>query len=275
MTQKFKPLKFQTPVYEEGKPVFPDAPQRVTPYMLHNMKNWKWEVTIKELTLQYVMGGHIAYRMGKQTVEASRGTCFLFKPGQKLAGRAMDDKPVTMFAAHFDELPDLGTFEGLIHAPIREVTLFEETAGYAVKCRQRDVKHSAKQTETALHQLFHLLADNLSIGDVSAIQLQVEELIEHIKREPGLDWRVEVMCEQTGISRSQLTRWFNRLTGSSPNRYVIEHRIAQAIQLLGMTTSSVGEIADALGYTDVQFFIRQFRKETGMSPGSLRKNEGK
>lgn len=273
MNRTFRPLKFQTPVFEEGRPVFPDAPRRVTPYLLHNMRNWKWAVEIKELTLQYVMGGYIAYQCGGQRVEATRGTCFLFLPGQRLAGRALDEKPVTMFAAHFAELPDLGNFKGLIHAPIREVTLFEETAEYAVKCRQRD-DASRKHTETALLQLFHLLEDNLSIGAVSAIQLKLEELLEQIKREPGGDWRVEVMCEKTGISRSQLTRWFNRLTGTSPNRYVIEHRIAQAIQLLGMTTSSVGEIADALGYSDVQFFIRQFHKETGMSPGSLRKIEG-
>lgn len=274
MTQKFKPLKFQTPVYEEGKPVFPDAPQRVTPYMLHNMKSWKWEVEIKVLTLQYVVGGHIAYKMGQQMVEATRGTCFLFEPGQKLAGRALDEKPVTMFAAHFSELPNLGDGNSLVYSQIREVTLFEETANYAVKCRQRG-DGANKQTETALLQLFHLLEDNLSIGDVSAIQLGVEELIEQIKREPGLDWRVDVMCDQTGISRSQLTRWFNRLTGSSPNRYVIERRIAEAIQLLGMTASPVAEIAHSLGYADVQFFSRQFRKETGMSPGSLRKVEGR
>ncbi|MDZ8120058.1 helix-turn-helix transcriptional regulator [Pontiella agarivorans] len=273
MNRIFRPLKFQTPVFEEGKPVFPDAPQRVTPYMLHNMRNWKWEVEIKELTLQYVMSGHIAYQMEGQTVRATRGTCFLFRPGQRLSGRAMDERPVTMFAAHFADLPDVENIRGLIHAPIREVSLFEATAEYAVKCRQREESSSGIHTETALRQLFHLLQDNLDLGHISAVQQQVEALLEQIKREPGLDWRVDVMCGKIGISRSQLTRWFNRLTGTSPNRYVIEHRIAQAIQLLGMTTSSIADIAAALGYTDVPFFIRQFRKETGMSPGSLRKAE--
>ncbi|QBG46467.1 AraC family transcriptional regulator [Verrucomicrobia bacterium S94] len=271
MDGAFKPLKFQTPVYEEGQPVFPEAPIRVTPYMLHNIRNWKWEVEIKVLTLQYVMSGYILYRLGEQTVEATRGMCFLFRPGQKLVGRAIDGKPVTMFAAHFEDLPDVGEDAGVIHAPIREVTLFEETAEYAVKCRQYDGVRSDIQTETALRQLFHLLQDNLAVGGLSAVQLLVEELLEKIKRNLDGDWRVEVMCEITGLSRSQLTRWFNRLTGTSPNRYVIECRIARAIQLLGMTTSSVSEIADTLGYTDVPFFIRQFRKETGVSPGSLRK----
>lgn len=271
MGNRFQPLKFQKPEYEEGRPVFPDAPLQVTPYILHNMRNWKWEVEIKELTLQYVMSGHVRYTQNGRNIDVTKGTCFLFQPGQRLVGHSLDGKPVTMFAAHFSGLPDLGTHEGLIHAPIREVTLFEETAEYAVKCRQRNDERSDAQTETALLQLFHLLQDNLEVGHVSAIQLNVVELIEQIKREPGRDWRVEVMCKEVGISRSQLTRWFNRLTGISPNRYVIEHRIAQAIQLLGMTTSSVTEISNALGYTDVQFFIRQFKKETGMSPGSLRK----
>lgn len=275
MSEKFIPLKFQTPVFEEGQPVFPDAPSRVTPYILHNVPNWRWEVQIQELTLQYLMSGHITYRLKGKTYEATKGTCFLLLPGQKLEGHTVDAKPVTMFAAHFKRLPETKLAQGLIHAPIREVALFEEVAEYAVKCRQRDGESQALRVETALLQLYHLLVDNLALGPVSAIQLRVEELIERVKRDPGQDWRVEVMCEETGLSRSQLTRWFNRLTGSSPNRYVIEHRISQAIQLLGMTTSSVSEIADSLGYTDVQFFIRQFRKETGMSPGSLRKIEEK
>ncbi|MDF7823882.1 AraC family transcriptional regulator [Pontiellaceae bacterium B12227] len=271
MKNSFQPLKFQTPVYEKDQPVFPDAPMRTTPYMLHNMQNWKWEVEVQELTLQYLMSGQIVYEINGQIYEATKGTCFLFTPGQKLAGHSIDAKPVTMFAAHFKKLPNLGNPDGLIHAPIREITLFEETAAYAVKSRQRNDERSDRQTETALLQLFHLMEDNLARGPVSSIQMKVEELIEQIKREPGRDWRVEVMSEKAGISRSQLTRWFNRLTGNSPNRYVIERRIAQAIQLLAMTNSPLAELANALGYRDVPFFIRQFRKETGMSPGALRK----
>ncbi|VGO11909.1 RCS-specific HTH-type transcriptional activator RclR [Pontiella desulfatans] len=271
MKKPFQPLKFQTPFYEEDRPVFPDSPSRITPYILHNMKNWTWEVEVQVLTLQYVMGGRIRYALNGQTHEATKGTCFLFLPGQRLSGHALDDKPVTMFAAHFAELPATEASGELIHTPIREVSLFEEVAAYAVKRRQKDDERSTRHTETALLQLYHLLEQNLACGPVGAVQQKVEELIENIKHDPGRDWRVEVMCDSTGLSRSQLTRWFNRITGNAPNRYVIEHRIAQAVQMLGTSNCPITEIADSLGYRDVPFFIRQFRKETGMSPGSLRK----
>ncbi len=271
MHNSFQPLKFQMPVFEKDRPVFPDSPMRTTPYILRNIRNWKWEVEIQVLTLQYLMGGHIVYEIDGKTIETAKGACFLFMPGQKLAGRSVDGKPVTMFAAHFAKVPQLPSIRKLIYAPIREVTLFEETAEYAVKCRQENRANSDAYTETALRQLFHLFELNLSIGTVSAVQLKVEELVEQIKREPSRDWRIEVMCEQTALSRSQLTRWFNRITGCPPNRYVIEHRIARAIQMLGMTDLPISEIAESLGYRDVPFFIRQFRQETGMPPGSLRK----
>lgn len=271
MPDRFQPLEFQTPLFEKNRPVFPDTPLRPTPYILHNLKNWKWQVVVRDLTLQYLVSGHIAYEIDGSIYEAARGTCFLFRPGLRLSGRTLDGKPVTMFAAHFVRIPESETTNGQIRTPIREISLFEETARYAVKCRQRTDARARKNTETALLQLFHLFEDNLARGPVSAVQLRIEELIETIKREPGRDWRVEVMCDQTQLSRSQLTRWFNRMVGTSPNRFVIEHRIAHAVCLLGMSNSSVAEIADMLGYSDVQFFVRQFKKETGIPPGSMRK----
>ena len=63
MTTRFQPLKFQTPIFETDQPVFPDAPLRFTPYILHNIRNRKWVMEIQVLTLQYLIHGHIIYKI--------------------------------------------------------------------------------------------------------------------------------------------------------------------------------------------------------------------
>ena len=78
------------------------------------------------------------------------------------------------------------------------------------------------------------------------------------------------MCERVRLSRSQLTRWFNSLTGMSPTRYVIHQRVARAVELISMTHHSIEKIACELGYRDVHFFSRQFTRVMGRPPGQFR-----
>ena len=79
------------------------------------------------------------------------------------------------------------------------------------------------------------------------------------------------MCEETRIGRTRLTRLFHELTGVTPNRFVIQVRVAKATQLLRMTDMPVAEIANELGYSDVYFFHRQFSKFAGSSPSRYRR----
>jgi len=60
--------------------------------------------------------------------------------------------------------------------------------------------------------------------------------------------------------------WFARAVGTTPLQYQLQLRVSEAVQLLTMTGKTPGEIAFELGFSDGNYFPRQFKKITGTSP---------
>ena len=51
---------------------------------------------------------------------------------------------------------------------------------------------------------------------------------------------------------------------------IIEYRIDRARELLSSTASSVADIAREVGYADPKYFMRVFKRRTGLTPGQYR-----
>ncbi|NEW06729.1 AraC family transcriptional regulator [Paenibacillus sp. SYP-B3998] len=68
------------------------------------------------------------------------------------------------------------------------------------------------------------------------------------------------------ISISTLRRIVSEYTGYPLNEYIHRLKIADAKNVLLNTDDTVKEIADALGYKDVFYFSRLFKKYVGVSP---------
>lgn len=79
-------------------------------------------------------------------------------------------------------------------------------------------------------------------------------------------------AEFVHMSPAYLSRTFKDETGENYNNYVVRKRIEAACQMLLETELQVQEICEQVGYQDVHYFIRQFRRATGVSPSQFRKN---
>jgi AraC-like DNA-binding protein len=89
----------------------------------------------------------------------------------------------------------------------------------------------------------------------------------------GADADFEKMAKEAGMSTRTFRRRFAEAMGSSPQSYAIACRIGHARHLLGATDLPIKSIAQQLGYSDIFFFTRQFKRFTGMSPGAYRKTK--
>lgn len=65
---------------------------------------------------------------------------------------------------------------------------------------------------------------------------------------------------------------FKSLFNYSPIDYLVNRRIDIAKNFLDSTDMSIGEISHKVGYDDVYYFSRLFKKRTGLSPSIYRRN---
>jgi len=74
------------------------------------------------------------------------------------------------------------------------------------------------------------------------------------------------------MSESSLTRAFRKITGSPPVDYLIKLRIRHASELLKETEKSITQVALDCGFSDSNYFSRQFKKIINTTPRQYRRN---
>ncbi|MFT3804734.1 MAG: AraC family transcriptional regulator [Burkholderiaceae bacterium] len=79
------------------------------------------------------------------------------------------------------------------------------------------------------------------------------------------------IAEAARLSVSQTIRLFRASTGMTPGTYVARLKIQEAARRLADSSSSIAQVADALGYNSQSHFARQFRRHLGTTPSEYRK----
>jgi AraC-like DNA-binding protein len=82
------------------------------------------------------------------------------------------------------------------------------------------------------------------------------------------DLRVENFIRPLGCSKSQFYRKMVSLTGKSPNTFILEHRLKEALKLLGKNAGNISEIAFETGFSSPSYFTKCFKKKFGLLPAA-------
>lgn len=90
-------------------------------------------------------------------------------------------------------------------------------------------------------------------------------------RKPYLKWDAQESCRNFHLSYGHFRATYKELFDISYHQDVIQSRISLAKALLLTTTLSVQSIAFQCGYEDDKYFLRQFRKLTGITPNFYRR----
>lgn len=83
-------------------------------------------------------------------------------------------------------------------------------------------------------------------------------------------WGTTDYAAEIGVSKGQLTRDCRLLLGRSPLQVVHDRLIKEANRKLAYTLWPVGQISDALGFSDIGYFSRFYRQRMGKSPTAYR-----
>lgn len=86
--------------------------------------------------------------------------------------------------------------------------------------------------------------------------------------------KLETIASLFGYSSTYLGRIFNKTIGENFNSYIDHKRIELSKLLLQENRLKVYEIADQVGYKNVNYFHKKFKKYVGESPAEFRKGLG-
>lgn len=82
---------------------------------------------------------------------------------------------------------------------------------------------------------------------------------------------LQQLAKRFYISKSYLCRIFREVTGYTVNEYINTNRIQKAKHLLQHSDYSITEISDLLGFENISYFERVFKKHTETTPLKYRK----
>lgn len=82
---------------------------------------------------------------------------------------------------------------------------------------------------------------------------------------------VSEVCEYLNINNAYFCRLFAKEYGISPIQYIIREKIEQSKYLLANSGISIEYIAMHYAFTNKSHYIRTFIAQTGISPGTYRK----
>lgn len=108
-------------------------------------------------------------------------------------------------------------------------------------------------------------------GQENRRMLQLKKVFEIIEARYTEPLRLASLAASAGLTPKYLCRFFREATHRTPVDYLCYYRVEMACYALAATEHSVTEVALDSGFSDLNYFIRCFRKYKGVTPGQYRK----
>ncbi|MDE5814099.1 MAG: AraC family transcriptional regulator [Muribaculaceae bacterium] len=99
---------------------------------------------------------------------------------------------------------------------------------------------------------------------------RVREAISLINARTSEPVRVDSLAKAVHMTPDHFIRLFKKEMGCTPAQFIIERRMTQAMLMLSAEPLMTKEVAYALGYDNLSYFSRLFKRHTGLTPGAYR-----
>ncbi len=137
-----------------------------------------------------------------------------------------------------------------------------------------DAQFKTELCDTYVRQIFYKIARAVSSNEPrSVVPANVRESFTSLRdimlSDSSKRINIKDAAAESGLSPSRFQALYKDIFGISPVNDMIRARIERARNMLTGGNFTVEECAEALGYTNVYHFIRQFKKHTGVTPGKF------
>ena len=101
----------------------------------------------------------------------------------------------------------------------------------------------------------------------------ISNAMNYIANHLDLPLSLKDVADSLNVNPSYLSTQFKKETGVTVTDYIRAQKIEYASILLTTTSRQVQEVAEAVGFYDVQYFSKLFKKEKGSTPSTYRQLE--
>lgn len=113
-----------------------------------------------------------------------------------------------------------------------------------------------------------LLVKNFTYDNYSYL---IRSVVNYINQHLSSELSLATLASEFGKNASYLSNEFKKEVGDTLTTYINKHRILASLRYFNTTDMSVAEVSIAVGYTDMGYFSRLFRKYVGQSPREYKK----
>jgi len=236
---------------------------------------WYWSPSqFIDFDLWIVLDGSGSIHINQTEYAVTTGFTICFPPGEWNVHAHHDVKqPLQVFYCHF-KLETANGFNYLSDVPEPKPTSVQINPLLLGTLRELadplNTNQSPMIQENLLWQILLRSEQTEQFSD-SSPEERVRVLIREITENPVLIRNIDQLARQSSMSTGHFRRIFRRFTGYSPVQFILKRRIERAMYYLKTTHLTIQRIAAIVGYTDVYFFSRQFKEQTGLSPSAYRK----
>ena len=214
-----------------------------------------------------------------QTYQIKSGQGFLLSPGQTSTYIADARLPWEYVWLEFDglrarealKIAGLSIDEPLYRARSREMReKMKEEMLYIAKHGDNSPFDLIGHLYLFLDALTHSTVTQRVAAGSKLQDFYIRESLSFIEQNFQNDITVEDIAGACGLNRSYFGKIFKSAVGKTPQEFLLNYRMIKAAELLKLTSLSIGDISNAVGYINQLHFSRAFKNVYGMSPRDWR-----
>lgn len=253
--------------WEQCKPSHTFGPAARTHYLFHYVISGTGTLMADDA------GGHT------NTYQIKSGQGFMLFPGQINTYTADHDLPWEYAWLEFDglraketvELTGLSVNHPVYHArskDLREDMMNEMM--YIIEHRDMPPLHLIGHLYLFLDYMARSAVNMTSSKNGRLRDFYIKEALSFIEQNFQNDISVEDIAATCGLNRSYFGKIFKETLGKTPQEFLLSYRMIKAAELLKLTSLSIGDISNAVGYANQLHFSRAFKNLYGLSPREWR-----
>ncbi|MCC7300691.1 MAG: AraC family transcriptional regulator [Verrucomicrobia bacterium] len=242
---------------------------------------WQWDcrTALKDFDLWCILGGQGEMTVEKETYKLSQGDCFLLHPGIQFFADNKPEEPLTVVYTHFDIFKDGRKISALkesplpdFHRKIQNVLFFESLLQKMLGCWYRnDTDNAILWLSAALCEAGDDTEEKTTGNKSNSLTETAKDLYKTINEHPEEKYSLRKIAKNCGTCPEHFSRIFKKSTNCSFREAVTASKIRRAELLLSSTDYSVTKVSEILGFGDIYQFSKLFKKQTGMSPSTIRR----